>query len=135
MAEQISSVSMNTDSICTRPCLAGCLTSAAAAAFGAEPMPASLEYRPRLMPHMMQEPAKPPKMALKSKAPRKIMPKTFPKSPMWVMTTNRETSTYSTPITGTRTSVTLVSRLPPPSTQAPKRTASAAPMITGVVPL
>ena len=36
VAEQISRVSRNTDSICTRPCLAGWDTSAVAAALGAE---------------------------------------------------------------------------------------------------
>ena len=43
VAEQMRSVSMKTESICTRPCFAGWETSAAAAALGAEPMPASLE--------------------------------------------------------------------------------------------
>ena len=43
VAVQIKSVSMNTESICTRPCLAGWETSAVAAALGAEPIPASLE--------------------------------------------------------------------------------------------
>lgn len=40
---QITIVSMKTDSIWTRPCLAGCDTEAEAAAFGAEPTPASFE--------------------------------------------------------------------------------------------
>ena len=43
VAEQMSNVSMNTESDCTRPCLTGCDTLALALAFGAEPMPASLE--------------------------------------------------------------------------------------------
>ena len=43
VAVQISRVSMKTESICTRPCFTGWDTSAAAAALGAEPMPASLE--------------------------------------------------------------------------------------------
>ena len=59
---------MYTHRLCTRPCLQGCDTDAVAAAFGAEPMPASLEYRPRLMPSMTTEPANPPKMACTSKA-------------------------------------------------------------------
>ena len=37
------SVSMNTDNIWISPCFAGCEVSAAAAAFGAEPIPASFE--------------------------------------------------------------------------------------------
>ena len=72
VAVQMSRVSMNTDSIWTRPCLAGWDTSAVAAALGAEPIPASLEYRPRLMPCIMQEPVKPPKIAGKSKALTKM---------------------------------------------------------------
>ena len=42
-SEQIRMVSINTESICTSPCFTGWDTSAAAAALGAEPMPASLE--------------------------------------------------------------------------------------------
>ena len=38
-----SSVSINTDNICTNPCLIGWLTCADAEAFGADPIPASLE--------------------------------------------------------------------------------------------
>lgn len=44
------SVSIKTDNICTSPCLTGCETTADAAAFGAEPMPASLEYNPLRIP-------------------------------------------------------------------------------------
>ena len=42
VAEQIRIVSMNTESICTSPCFTGWETAALAAAFGAEPTPASL---------------------------------------------------------------------------------------------
>ena len=45
-------------------------------------MPASLENSPRLMPCIMAEPVKPPKMALKSKALRKIAAMTPGSSPM-----------------------------------------------------
>ena len=41
VAEHMSSVSMKTESICASPCLTGWLTQAAAAAWGAEPIPAS----------------------------------------------------------------------------------------------
>ena len=61
-----NNVSINTDNICTSPCLTGWLTTADAAAFGAEPIPASLEYRPLRIPCIMADPAKPAKMALKS---------------------------------------------------------------------
>ena len=43
VAVQMSRVSMNTESIWTRPCFTGWLTLAEAAALGAEPTPASLE--------------------------------------------------------------------------------------------
>ena len=67
-------VSMKTESIWTRPCFTGCDTEAEAAALGADPTPASLEYRPRLMPYIMAEPAKPPASVSKrkSKAPETI---------------------------------------------------------------
>ena len=42
---------------------------------------------------MMQEPVKPPKMALKSKAERKIMPNTRGRLEMFMITTIRETIT------------------------------------------
>ena len=52
MQEQITIVSMKTPSACTKPWLDGwCGTGVAAAAmFGAEPMPASLEKSPRFTP-------------------------------------------------------------------------------------
>ena len=72
VAEQIRMVSMNTESICTSPCFTGWETEALAAAFGADPTPASLENSPLLIPFMTQEPANPPKIARKSKAFVKI---------------------------------------------------------------
>ena len=132
VAEQMSSVSMNTDSICTRPCLAGCETSAVAAAFGAEPMPASLEYRPRLMPHMMHEPVKPLNAALKLNASRKILAMTPGKILIFIKMTMSDTRIYSTPMTGTSTPVISVRRLPPPSTHTANSTARIAPMMYGV---
>src|SRR5699024_7032854 len=50
-------VSKYTPSACTKPCLAGCEAEAVAAAFGTEPMPASLENRPRWTPMSMIEPS------------------------------------------------------------------------------
>ena len=81
---QMTSVSMYTDRLCTRPCFTGCDTLAVAAAFGAEPMPASFENRPRLMPSMITEPANPPKMAWKSNAEAKITENTSGRSPMFM---------------------------------------------------
>ena len=48
--------------------MAGWETVADALALGAEPIPASLEKRPRLMPSTIQEPVKPPKIDLKLNA-------------------------------------------------------------------
>ena len=62
----------------------GCDTLAVAAALGAEPMPASLENRPRLMPSMTTDPANPPKMDWKSKAEAKMRPNTAGISPRLV---------------------------------------------------
>ena len=47
---QITMVSTNTPSACVSPALTGVSHSAAAAAQGAEPEPASFENSPRLMP-------------------------------------------------------------------------------------
>lgn len=46
VAEQIRIVSINTETTCTIPCLAGWETEALAAAFGALPIPASFEKVP-----------------------------------------------------------------------------------------
>ena len=61
MAEQlqITMVSINTPKACKRPSFAGWLISAAAAAQGAEPEPASLEKSPRLAPFIMTAPNPP----------------------------------------------------------------------------
>ena len=59
-----------------RPCSAGHLVFAAAAAIGAEPRPDSFEKTPRAMPFcmaiMMVEPAKPPAAAVPVTAPSRI---------------------------------------------------------------
>ena len=133
VAVQMSSVSMNTDSICTRPCLAGWETDAVAAAFGAEPIPASFEYRPRFTPYMMQLPEKPPITDWKSNALRKIdanIPGTFL---MFRQIMSSETSTYRIPMNGTRISVMLARRFAPPSTITPNRNARMTPMNAGVI--
>ena len=57
---QMTMVSMRTPSACTRPIFTGSSHSAAAAAQGAEPEPASLEKRPRLMPFITTAPKPPP---------------------------------------------------------------------------
>ena len=74
MAEQlqITIVSIKTPSACKRPSLAGWLISAAAAAQGAEPEPASLENRPLLAPFMMTAPIPPATACRSPKASEKI---------------------------------------------------------------
>ena len=134
MAEQMSRVSRKTDSICTRPCFTGWLTLAEAAALGAEPTPASLENRPRLMPCIRAEPVKPAKMAWKSKAPWKMRPNTWGSSSRFSTTTMIATSTYRPPMKGTRVEATAIIRLPPPMTQKAVSRAATPPMIQGVTP-
>ena len=60
VAEQINRVSINTDNTCPIPCFAGWLTEALADAFGALPIPASLEKSPLLIPITTALPAIPP---------------------------------------------------------------------------
>ena len=79
VAVQIRMVSMNTPSACTKPCDDGwCgLGMATAAMLGAEPMPASLENRPRLTPLSMAAamlPITPPAACSKPKALLMIRP-------------------------------------------------------------
>ena len=126
---------MNTESICTRPCLQGWDTSAAAAALGAEPMPASLEYRPRLKPYIRQEPIKPPKMALKLKASAKIMANMAGRLRMLMSMAATAMSTYSTPMTGTTVPVTFTMRRPPPRRQYCVTRAMKPPMMAGIMGL
>jgi len=46
----ITIVSVNTPKVCIKPCCTGWLTSAVAAALGADPIPASLENNPLFIP-------------------------------------------------------------------------------------
>ena len=69
------------------------------------------------MPYIRQEPARPPKMAWKSKASEKMRPSTWGSRPKFITMTIRETSTYRPPMKGTRVEVTFTMRLPPPMTQ------------------
>ena len=57
---QIISVSIKTPNACVNPTLTGLSETAAAAAQGAEPEPASLEKSPRLIPFMRTAPKPPP---------------------------------------------------------------------------
>ncbi len=93
VALQISRVSMNTPSDCTRPWLAGwCGTGVAAAAtLGALPMPASLEYSPRLPPLSIAAaipPSTPPAAGSSPKALRTTNERTAGTSARLVATTH-----------------------------------------------
>ena len=115
---QITMVSTNTPRDCTKPCFTGCDTVAVAAAFGALPMPASFENRPRLTPFSMaaaMPPTNPPASSSIPKAPPMIILKT---SPIWLMfkiTITRASTTYSSAIAGNTISATLATRRTPPN--------------------
>ena len=76
---QTTMVSTNTPSIWIKPWLAGCLASDVAAEFGADPIPASFENKPRLIPINIvfdtMLPNIPPATAEKSKALEMIIDK------------------------------------------------------------
>lgn len=80
--EQTTSVSQNTPRACSRPCFTGCETVAVAAALGAEPSPASLLNKPRLMPWMMVTPKPPPANCSQPNAPLIIVANTRGSSAM-----------------------------------------------------
>ena len=69
---QMTTVSQNVPVLDTNACLTGLRVRAAAATMGAEPMPDSLEKRPRDMPYraanITDVPAKPPLAACGEKA-------------------------------------------------------------------
>ena len=67
-------VSVNTLRACISPCFTGWETVAVAAALGAEPIPASLENKPRLTPCMIVAPSPPPTTCSIPKALEKIWP-------------------------------------------------------------
>ena len=78
--EQMMIVSTKTPSDCTSPCLTGWSTVAVAAAFGALPMPASLENNPRLAPLSMaavMPPAVPASAGSRPNAERKMSENTW----------------------------------------------------------
>ena len=86
---QITMVSINTPSACTRPTFTGSLSSAAAAAHGAEPEPASLENRPRFTPFMSTAPKPPAAIWRSPKASAKILANTPGTLLKWVAIINR----------------------------------------------
>ena len=91
---------------------------AVAAAFGALPIPASLENSPRLTPFSMaaaMPPANPPASSSIPNAPPMIILKT---SPIWLMfkiTISSASKTYSSAIAGRTISATRATRRTPPN--------------------
>ena len=81
---QMSRVSMNTPRAWLSPTLAGWSVSAAAAAQGAEPEPASLEKRPRLMPFITTAPKPPAATWRRPKASAKMRSNTAGSWPRFV---------------------------------------------------
>ena len=113
------------------PCDTGCFTSAAAAAFGAEPCPASLEYRPRLMPLSMvceiRPPSRPPPAASKRKALPKIWPNTAGTALIFIAMTYTAISRYKIAIIGTSPSAMRETRRMPPKIIGAERMTKATP--------
>ena len=81
----------------------------------------------------MQDPPIPPANERGLNASEKIRAKTCGSDVIFSTITITATAIYMTPINGTITSVICTIRLPPPMMQNATRTASTAPMITGVL--
>ena len=111
---QITSVSVKTPRVWISPCLTGCDTWAVAATFGAEPMPASLLNRPRLMPCMSAAPAPPPIACSQPKALATISSTTSGNRRKLKSTTPSARTIYPSAMTGTTTPLTRAIRWMPP---------------------
>ena len=89
-------VSTNTPIMATTPCSCGSFTSASAWACGVEPMPASLENRPRLAPWLMAAmipKVAPPTVASGLKAHWKMSAKVAGMLAAFMMSTTSDPST------------------------------------------
>ena len=102
-AEQlhINNVSINTPKAWINPCLTGWATSAAAAAHGADPEPASLENNPLFTPCINIAPNPPATACLNPKACTNIFSNIWGKSPIFFIIINNVTEKYSIAIAGT----------------------------------
>ena len=126
--EQINIVSIKTEMVCTKPCFTGWETSAVAPAFGADPIPASLEKSPRLIPCITQEPANPPAIALKSNAWLKI---SLNISGSWLRLLKvmyKPSNIYKIAMTGTTLELMIPIRWTPPKITAAVAKAKTAPI-------
>ena len=132
---QITIVSMNVPSIEIRPCCPGESVSAAAAAIGALPRPASLEKIPRAIPFCIAintAPSAPPAAARRPNALSIIVLNAPGISPRCVNRMINTTTTYATAINGTTTCETLEIRLIPPITTSATQIDNNTPAITTV---
>ena len=98
---QMISVSVKTPNVWIRPCFTGCDTSAVAATFGAEPIPASLLNRPRLIPCIKAAPTVPPMACSHPKALPMMSSSTAGSFPILKRTIPNASATYPRAITGT----------------------------------
>ena len=112
--EHTNSVSKYTPKVCTNPCFTGCDTVATAAAFGADPSPASLENRPRRIPFMNAIPMVAPAISFTPSAWVIIVSNISGTLLRLISTTNRPTTRYNTAMNGTKYWVTLAMRCTPP---------------------
>ena len=107
-------------------------------AWGVEPMPASLEKRPRLTPWLMAvfraAPTPPPMMAWGIKAYRKIMPMASGRWGSRMTRSTRPPARYRTAIRGTNFSVTEATRWMPPRKTNAEAAATRIPTIQEGIP-
>ena len=125
---QMINVSVNTPNACISPCLTGWVTSAVAATFGADPMPASLLNNPRLMPCITAIPIPPPIACFHPNAWEIIVSMTCGSNWMFkpmMMTTN---TMYPNAMMGTMMLLTLAIRWMPPKKIVSDNTVSIIPM-------
>ena len=131
---QISRVSVKTPKVWINPCLTGCVTDAVAATFGADPIPASLLNRPRLIPCIRAAPTVPPNACFHPKALPTISLMTSGSSVMLNSTIPNASATYPSAIAGTITLLTLAIRWIPPKMMASVSTVSIVPITAGSNP-
>ena len=107
---QIISVSVNTPNAWINPCLTGWETCAVAATFGADPIPASLLNRPRLIPCINAAPTLPPIACSQPKAFDRMVSITAGRRVILNSTIPNANAIYPNAMTGTTILLTLAMR-------------------------
>ena len=102
-------------------------TLAVAAALGAEPIPASFENKPRLIPSITTEPAKPPAMDWKSNAEANMVANTVGNQVILVTVVQIASAIYASAMIGTMMEVMMEIRFAPPKITNAVITASTMP--------